>query len=91
MTFLLMQGNLLIQSEEEIYNLELLFKDEGGANKKITITNPKEGLPAQVARSALKAIVAAEIFVGTNGDSYAFGTESRYVRRTIEDVYTAQS
>jgi len=74
---------------EEIYNLELLFKDEGGANKKITITNPKEGLPAQVAQSALEAIAAADIFVGTNGDSYASGTGARYVRRTIEDVYTA--
>ncbi|MFL2131451.1 DUF2922 domain-containing protein [Ruoffia sp. FAM 24228] len=74
---------------EETLNLELLFKDEGGASKKISIKNPKEGLSSQEVQSALDTIAGAEIFVGVNGDSYAVGTAARYVRRAVEEIYVA--
>lgn len=74
---------------EETNNLELLFKDEAGSNKKVTLRNPKLGLTAQEAQVALDAIAGAEIFVNENGDAYAQAVGARYVRRTVEDIYAA--
>ena len=74
---------------EETNNLELLFKDEAGSNKKVTLRNPKLGLTAQEAQAALDAIAGAEIFVSENGDVYAQAVGARYVRRTVEDIYAA--
>lgn len=75
---------------EQTYNLELLFKDAVGAAKKITVRNPREGLTADVVRASVDAIAGAEIFNGKNGDTYAVGNGARYVRRTTEDIYSAE-
>lgn len=74
---------------QDTYNLELLFKDEAGSSKKVTLRNPKLGLTSQDVQSAIDTIAGAEIFVGDNGDSYAEGVGARYVSRTIEDIYIA--
>ncbi|XJS10984.1 DUF2922 domain-containing protein [Aerococcaceae bacterium WGS1372] len=68
-------------------NLELLFKDASGVNKKISLRNPKLDLTPQQAKDAVETIVAAEIFNGKNGNPYAEAVGARYVKRTVEDLF----
>lgn len=72
---------------EETLNLELLFKDEAGSSKKVTLRNPQLGLTSEVVESALEVIARAEIFVSDNGDAYHEAVGARYVRRSVEDIY----
>lgn len=74
---------------EETYNLELLFKDEAGSSKKVTLRNPRLGLTSETVQSALDVIAGAEIFVSDKGDAYHEAVGARYIRRSVEDIYAA--
>lgn len=75
---------------EESFNLELLFKDEEGSSKKLTLRNPKTDLAPEVVQGALDAIANAEIFVSEKGDAFHEVVGARYVRREVEDIYFAE-
>ena len=47
--------------------LELVFKDAEGDKKVITVNNPKDGVTADEAKSAMDAIVAADVFETSGG------------------------
>lgn len=74
---------------EESYNLELLFKDEAGSSKKLTLRNPQVDLAPEVVQATLEVIANAEIFVSDKGDAYKEVVGARYVRRSVEDIYAA--
>lgn len=75
---------------EETNHLELLFKDQVGNSKKITVRNPKLDLTAVEAQAAVNTIADTEIFSGKNGDPYAQGVGARYIKRVVEDIYIAE-
>lgn len=70
---------------------ELLFKDESGRTKKLTLSKPKAGITAAEAQSTLAAFLATDIFLNDEGlNPYAKAVGARYVTRDVEDVYVAQ-
>lgn len=47
--------------------LELVFKDEQGDKKVITVNDPKEGVTYGETKAAMDAIVAADVFETSGG------------------------
>lgn len=66
--------------------LELVFKTDEGANKTITITNPREDVTKLEADEVMAAIIDKNVFTTKNG-ALAEATEARY---RISDVEVLQ-
>lgn len=71
---------------------ELLFKNEAGKVKKISISKPKDDIDQSTAKQAIDAIIAADSFVDNLGQKvYIQADGARYVTRTVNDVYTVEA
>lgn len=75
----------------ETYNLELLFENEEGTNRKITIRRPLENLTETEVLPAMQAIVDSDIFDDEGMDRYAVAKSAQYVRTTVEGIYEAEA
>jgi len=73
----------------ETYNLELLFKNEEGKNRKITIRRPLDNLTEAEVVPAMQAIVDSDLFDDDGLDRYAVASSARYVRTTVDEIFTA--
>ena len=72
----------------ETYYLELLFENEEGKNRKITIRRPLESLTEAEVSPVMQAIVDSDIFDDDGLDRYAVASSARYVRTTVDEVFT---
>lgn len=74
----------------ETYNLELIFENEEGKNRKLTIRRPLDGLTEAEILPAMQTIVDNDIFEDKDElDPYALAKSARYVRTVVEDVFEA--
>ena len=73
----------------ETYNLELLFENEEGKTRKITLRQPLADLSEEEVLPAMQVIVDSDVFDDDGLDRYAAVTGARYVRTTVEDVFEA--
>lgn len=64
--------------------LELVFKDAAGDKKIIKVTDPKDEVNAETARTAMQAVIDADVFE-TSGGSLSKIVEAR-LRTTQVDV-----
>lgn len=64
--------------------LELVFKDAAGDKKIIKVTDPKDEVKAETARTAMQAVIDADVFE-TSGGSLTEIVEAR-LRTTQVDV-----
>lgn len=65
--------------------LELVFKNEQGGKKVISISGYKEGLTKDEAEAAMQAVVAADVFE-TGGGALVEAVEARVVTRGVEKL-----
>ena len=72
----------------ETYYLELLFENEEGKARKITIRRPLDGLTEEVVSPVMQAIVDSDLFDDEGLDRYAVASSARYVRTTVDEVFT---
>ena len=63
--------------------LELVFKNEQGGKKVISIAGYKEALTKQEAEEAMQAIIDADVFE-TGGGALVEAVEARVVTRGVE-------
>lgn len=63
--------------------LELVFKDAAGEKKVISITDPKDKVNAETARTAMQAIIDADVFE-TAGGSLTEVVEARLRTTQVE-------
>ena len=73
----------------ETYYWELLFENEEGKNRKITIRRPLESLTEVEVSPVMQAIVDSDIFDDDGLDRYAVASSARYVRTTVDEIYAA--
>ena len=73
----------------ESYNLELLFENEEGKARKITIRRPLDGLTEEVVSPVMQAIVDSDLFDDEGLDRYVVASSARYVRTTVDEVFAA--
>ena len=71
----------------ETYYLELLFENEEGKNRKITIRRPLESLTEAEVSPVMQAIVDSDIFDDDGLDRYAVASSARYVRTTVDEIF----
>src|SRR5699024_11521077 len=75
----------------ETYNLELLFANEEGKNRKITIRRPLDSLTEVEVAPVMQAIVDSDLFDDDGLDHYAIASSARYVRKTVDEIFFAVS
>lgn len=75
---------------KETYNLELIFDRPSGKTGKITLRQPKVGLTEAEIRPNMEAIAASGLFHNGEENIYHAAKEARYVRNTIEEVFSAE-
>ncbi len=73
----------------ETYNLELLFENEEGKSRKITLRHALNDLTEEEVLPAMQVIVDSDVFDDDGLDRYAAVSGARYVRTTIEDLFEA--
>ncbi|KRG11937.1 DUF2922 domain-containing protein [Lederbergia galactosidilytica] len=66
--------------------LELNFSSEEGKNVRITVDEPVEGLEAEQVKEAMAAILAADIFLDTEGKPLKEAKSARIVDKTITTI-----
>lgn len=74
----------------ETYNLELRFKNDSNKATKLTIREPKVGLTDVEVRPVMDALSTSGLFIKKGENPYATVDEARYVRTTVEEIFTAE-
>lgn len=67
--------------------LELLFLNEEGKSRKLSIRNPQENLSEEIVREAMDTIIAQDMFENEGISLYSQIKGARYVARTVTDVF----
>lgn len=75
---------------KETYKLELLFDRPSGKTGKIVIGQPKIGMTEEEIRPSMEAIAASDLFNKEGENVYHAVKEARYIRNTIEEVFSAE-
>ncbi len=68
--------------------LRMIFEDEGGSNRSVTITDPVESPDAQLVEDTMDHIVDNDIFL-TSGGSLVAKVRAEVVERSVGTVYEA--
>lgn len=66
--------------------LELVFKDEKGKAKTISISEPRENVTKTEAVAAMNAVIAAKALQGTSGQLATIGEDPRMRTTTVEPL-----
>lgn len=74
---------------DEKYRLELNFMNDEGKSRKINIAKPVAGLTETEIEPVMVAITESNIFEDDGIDPYAQIKNARYVRTTVEEVFTS--
>lgn len=72
----------------ETYNLELLFENEEGKNRKITIRRPLDSLTEVEVAPVMQAIIDSDLFDDDGLDRYVVASSARYVRTTVDEIFS---
>lgn len=67
--------------------LELLFLNEEGKSRKLSIRNPEEGLTEGIIREAMETIINQNMFEQDGVSLYSEVKGARYIARTVTDIF----
>lgn len=70
---------------------ELVFLDGEGKQRRLTISQPAEGIDAQTAQEVMAVIVECDLFKDEKGmDLYVTPVAARYISRDVTEVFSAE-